>query len=1732
MVVHQQVVFSGARRLIAKAFLSLGWHACGDRIAAARRLCAAIALDLLLLLGGLLLGSSVQAATLNWSTSSCAVNAGGGCTAVGSVIRFSNVLTGANARDALVTIVSSVNGATVTAVPAPAGAGAMFDGGVTANAAGSQTSYILFDISFVNVGGSVVTPVAGPVSISIYDSDGNFSPTGVGIRERVEFVTTPAVYASGSQLVAVAPVAGAATAAVTGVCTSAAEAGCLDGVGDYYRYSGTSTVAAIATTAVFTGQVGTIRLAYGGDTSPGGWYGDDIRHFGFAGSVPEADMVPSAAACLPASVEAGASTVCTLTCTNSGPEQAVSPSCSWTTGFPAGTVYGSGCGSTVSTLAAGASLSCTATFTPTTVGTLTLVGGTGATNDINGGADLTAGNNPRSTTLPVTASADMSAAFTNVPTVVRPGQSLTGLSLTCTNSATAAAAATNAACAPTVDVGTISAVTCTPAVGGSVAAGTNIVCSFNYTAPGTQGGADETTTVVTFTGTTGAANDSVASNNVVTTPATMLDAVNDTTSAAGGLTGQTTNLAANDQYPANSSFSLVSAGTTCAAPTVSSTGTAGYTVPASGSCLVNYQVCAAAPNASTCDNATLTVTAQSADMSAAFTNVPTVVRPGQSLTGLSLTCTNSATAAAAATNAACAPTVDVGTISAVTCTPAVGGSVAAGANIVCSFNYTAPGTQGGADETTTSVTFTGTTGAANDSVASNNIVTTPATMLDAVNDTASAAGGLTGQSSNLASNDQYSAGSTFTLITAGTTCAAPTVSATGTAGYTVPASGSCLINYQVCAAAPNASTCDSATLTVTAQSADMSAAFANVPTVVRPGQSLTGLSLTCTNSATAAAAATSAACAPTVDVGTISAVTCTPAVGGSVAAGANIVCSFNYTAPGTQGGADETTTVVTFTGTTGAANDSVASNNVVTTPATMLDAVNDTASAAGGLAGQSSNLAVNDQYPANSSFSLVSAGTTCAAPTVSSTGTAGYTVPASGSCLINYQVCAAAPNASTCDTATLTVTAQSADMSAAFANVPSVVRPGQSLTGLSLTCTNSATAAAAATSAACAPTVDVGTISAVTCTPAVGGSVAAGANTVCSFNYTAPGTQGGADETTTVVTFTGTTGAANDAVASNNVVTTPATMLDAVNDTASAAGGLTGQSSNLASNDQYPAGSTFTLITAGTTCAAPTVSATGTADYTVPASGSCLVNYQVCAAAPNASTCDNATLTVTAQSADMSAAFANVPSVVRPGQSLTGLSLTCTNSATAAAAATSAACAPTVDVGTISAVTCTPAVGGSVAAGANTVCSFNYTAPGTQGGADETTTTVTFTGTTGAANDAVASNNIVTTPATILDAVNDTASAAGGLTGQTTNLASNDQFPANSSFSLVSAGTTCAAPTVSATGTAGYTVPASGSCLINYQVCAAAPNASTCDSATLTVTAQSADMSAAFANVPTVVRPGQSLTGLSLTCTNSATAAAAATSAACAPTVDVGTISAVTCTPAVGGSVAAGAAIVCSFNYTAPGTQGGADETTTTVTFTGTTGAANDSVASNNIVTTPATMLDAVNDTASAAGGLTGQSSNLASNDQFPSGSTFSLVTAGTTCAAPTVSATGTAGYTVPASGSCLVNYQVCAPAPNATTCDSATLTVTAQSADMSAAFANVPTVVRPGQSLTGLTLTCTNSATAAAAATSATCAPTVDVGSDQRRDLHPGGRRQRGRRRSDRLQLQLHRPGHPGRCR
>ena len=183
------------------------------------------------------------------------------------------------------------------------------------------------------------------------------------------------------------------------------------------------------------------------------------------------------------------------------------------------------------------------------------------------------------------------------------------------------------------------------------------------------------------------------------------------------------------------------------------------------------------------------------------------------------------------------------------------------------------------------------------------------------------------------------------------------------------------------------------------------------------------------------------------------------------------------------------------------------------------------------------------------------------------------------------------------------------------------------------------------------------------------------------------------------------------------------------------------------------------------------------------------------------------------------------------------------------------------------------------------------------------------------------------------------------------------------------------------------------------------------------------------------------------------------------PSVSAGTISALTCVPASPqASLAVNGTIVCTYTYTAPGTAGGADEATTSVTFTATTGATNDSVPANNVATQATPVIDAVNDTAGQPGGTVGATTNLATNDQFPVGSVFTIQP-GSTCVAPvSVSSAGVATYSMPASGSCTVNYQVCAPAPNATVCDTATLTVSASAAAMSAALgATTPAVVSPG---------------------------------------------------------------------
>ena len=469
-----------------------------------------------------------------------------------------------------------------------------------------------------------------------------------------------------------------------------------------------------------------------------------------------------------------------------------------------------------------------------------------------------------------------------------------------------------------------------------------------------------------------------------------------------------------------------------------------------------------------------------------------------------------------------------------------------------------------------------------------------------------------------------------------------------------------------------------------------------------------------------------------------------------------------------------------------------------------------------------------------------------------------------------------------------------------------------------------------------------------------------------------------------------------------------------------------------------------------------------------------------------------------APTADMSVTLgASTPTVVRPGQTFTGLTLVCGNAA-GGGAATAATCVPSASAGTVSNVVCTPVSGGNVAAGASISCSYDYVAPGTLGGADEPTTAVTFTGTTGAANDGNAANNIATVNATLIDAVTDSDSKLGGSTGQTTNLSSNDQFPIGSTFTLQPGGT-CANASVNTAGIATYDVAASGSCTINYQVCAPAPNGATCDIATLTVTSSAADMTPAFSGLPGVSAPGAVVAG-NIVCRNAGPAAAA--NATCnATAVDSSgaavpvTVGVCTASSGSAANLPLGATLTCAISYTTPGIAGGSDTAPVSVALTGTTGASNDSnggatAGGNNSTAATVVIIDAVNDSTAAPPGSIGQTSNLAINDQFPVGSSFTIQP-GSTCAAPGVSTSGIATFNVPAAGTCIVNYQVCAPAPNASTCDNATLTVTSAAtvSDMIPALSGLPAVSAPGASVSG-SLVCSN--IGLVAASSATCGATA----------------------------------------
>jgi hypothetical protein len=605
--------------------------------------------------------------------------------------------------------------------PAPANGSVVVNGGSSAvndsdggndPTAGNNDSTTTLNVSGVTVSGRVYRESSSPANTT---DDGNVIDPGLVTNVSMSctspsFTAAPtATNADGTYTFADVP------AGATCTITETQPAGYTNA----YNTQGTGGTSDTGGSAGSTGN-STITLVVPNAGSTGNNFAEQ-----------SADMV-SSTACVPSNPAGGVSTTCTVTCTNNGPGTAVAPLCSITNaaslpGAPTVTCTPS---PLPATLVNGEAVSCAVTFNAPNTGNVTVNGGTGATNDNNGGTTLTAGNNPSSAQFSVVP-ADMTPTLSNLPSAVGPGRTYTGLTLTCNNIGTSTANA--ATCVPSASTGSVSNIQCTPVSGSNVASGGNIACTFDYLAPGTQGGADTSDTAVQFFGRTGATNDAIggtdttvcpatsANNNCVITPVAVIDAIDDAASTQQYATTGSTNypLLVNDQLGSTTSPAIGGSGV--AAPTITGVTLGGNATtnpfsidPTTGALIVpnntppgvyvvTYQLCASG-STTACDTATKQVTVEASDMTSSVVCTPSNAASGAPVS-CTLTCTNQGPNIA--NNAVCGFTSGLPIGVTVTCAPASPqATLAVGAQIVC--------TSGAFPSPATSTPVNGGTGAAND----------------------------------------------------------------------------------------------------------------------------------------------------------------------------------------------------------------------------------------------------------------------------------------------------------------------------------------------------------------------------------------------------------------------------------------------------------------------------------------------------------------------------------------------------------------------------------------------------------------------------------------------------------------------------------------------------------------------------------------------------------------------------------------------------------------------------------------------------------------------------------------------------------------------------------------------------------------------------------------------------------------------------------------------------------
>lgn len=323
--------------------------------------------------------------------------------------------------------------------------------------------------------------------------------------------------------------------------------------------------------------------------------------------VAQADMQARLSG-LPANPVPGAVVTGTATCTNAGPSVASAPTCN-VSGLPVGATVACLPSPLPATLAVGASLTCSISFSAPASGSVTVLVSAGSAT-----ADPVPGNNHASQPVAVNPQADMQAALSGFPSNAGAGSRVSG-TVTCTNAGPSPAAN------PSCTVGGVPAgasISCTPnPAPNPLPVGQAIVCGVSYTA--NSGGA------VSVSGTAASTtNDPNRANNAALATTGVIDAVNDSAPAPviGATGGQAiANVLANDTVngaPATLA-NVTLAQTASSNPAVALDPATGAVKVAAGTpagtYTVTYQICTRAAPAA-CDTAIATVVVGAAPIDA------------------------------------------------------------------------------------------------------------------------------------------------------------------------------------------------------------------------------------------------------------------------------------------------------------------------------------------------------------------------------------------------------------------------------------------------------------------------------------------------------------------------------------------------------------------------------------------------------------------------------------------------------------------------------------------------------------------------------------------------------------------------------------------------------------------------------------------------------------------------------------------------------------------------------------------------------------------------------------------------------------------------------------------------------------------------------------------------------------------------------------------------------------